>query len=165
MPTNQSNLDRIHLTPRQREVWEMTHGIGAFDEPMNAKEIAAQLGITDNAVYVTRRRVRQILEQAGIESGGRTPKRIMSDSAQKASHLDQAIAELEAQYNAYDSEEAKLQARIEQISREKPEVKASLDRLRAISGIVEEVVAEDSAEREAERKIKGATIEESEIAA
>lgn len=118
------------LTARQRQVWEMTHGMGDYEGPMRADEIAKELGITPNAVYVTRRRVRAILEEKGlVEPGTRQPKRII----RQRSGLEEAIDSLETQLEGYETEVERLRTRLEQIERQKPELEEALGRLKAIA--------------------------------
>lgn len=117
----------VKLTDRQREIWEMTKGMGKWEgRPMKAPEIADTLGISANAVYVTRRRVKQIIEDA---SGGRAPKRII----RQESRIEMAIEALEAELTGSIEEEAALMARVEQLQRERPEVERVLKDLRSVA--------------------------------
>lgn len=126
MATATNDVTTIKLTDRQREVWEMSHGLGEFSAqgPMRAKEIAEALGISANAVYVTRRRVRQILD--GEVGSGQAPKRIIRNG----NHLEHAITSLEEELAGYDGEIERINARLEEIERRKPEVEETLDKLR-----------------------------------
>lgn len=118
------NLDA--LTDRQRQIWERSAGIGEFNgRPMTAVEIAKELGVTTNNVYVTKRRVRTIL---GMDSK-QEPKRIIKQE----SNLDSAVSSLQKELDGYEAEVERLNARLEQIEREKPVVEAALDRLRGVT--------------------------------
>lgn len=119
------------LTPRQRQVWEMSNALGEFDRKMNAGEISKVLGITTNSVYVTRRRVKKLL---GLDDGEMIqPRRII----RQESGLEVAKRQLEEQVVAYNEEEQNLRERLEQIERERPEIKAALERLEAVTKPVE----------------------------
>jgi DNA-binding CsgD family transcriptional regulator len=121
------------LTPRQRQVWEMTHGLGEFDKPKSASEIAQALGITSNSVYVTRRRVKKLL---GLDEGEfASPKRIIRH---ESNGLTSAERSLQAQLDGYEREESELKDRLGQIKREKPEVEKALGLLRGLSEKAEE---------------------------
>lgn len=125
------------MTTRQRQVWEMTHGLGEFEgKPMTAQEIATALGITTNSVYVTRRRVKKML---GLddEPTRLMPKRII----RQESGIQSAVRSLQTELDGYTEEEEALRARLEQIEREKPEVEAALNKLRAVTEAEHEAVA------------------------
>lgn len=121
------------LTARQRQVWEMTHGLGDYATPMSAGEIAKALGITTNSVYVTRRRVKKLLGIAD-EPTGLMPKRVF----RQESGLQVAQRQLQEQLDGYDQEEESLRGRLQQIEREKPEIAEALKRLRAVTEKTEE---------------------------
>lgn len=124
------------LTDRQRQIWERLEGIGEFEgRPQKPAQVAAELGVTTNNVYVTRRRVRSAL---GIE-GMRTPKRII----RQESNLDSAVHSLQSQLDGYEEETRHLQERLEQIERERPAIESALERLRDVTetGDVAESVA------------------------
>lgn len=137
MPKSNAIPSDVKLTERQRQVWEMTNGLGEFDgNPMRAQEIAEKLGITPNSVYVTRRRVKQALENQG-HSTERSPLRYRKQK----SHLEQAVESLETELAGYDKEKADLEARIEQIERERPAVQAAIERLKAVTAAEKDLVA------------------------
>lgn len=126
MPTAEMNLSG--LTDRQRQVWEMTHGLGDYDRPMSAAEIAKALGITTNSVYVTRRRVKKTL---GLDEGEQRlmPRRII----RQENGLEVAKRQLQEQIDGYTQEEEVLRKRLDQIEREKPEIQEALNRLVAVT--------------------------------
>lgn len=125
------NGEPVRLTDRQRQVWEMTTGTGKYAEEgrIKAPEIAERLGISANAVYVTRRRVKQILGVDSDDGGGRlSPKRII----RQESRLQMAIEALEAELTGSLDEEATLMARVDQLRHERPEVERVLNDLKSV---------------------------------
>lgn len=123
------------LTDRQREIWERLQGLGEFDgKPMKVTEVAKELGITTNNVYVTKRRVKTLL---GMENK-HSPKRIV----QQQSNLESAVESLQKELSGYEEEKARLHERLEQIEHERPAVEAALERLRAVTTDAAENVAE-----------------------
>jgi prefoldin subunit 5 len=99
---------------------------------MRASEIAKELGISTNAVYVTRRRVRQILEDQGlVRPGEKQPKRII----RQKSGLEEAIDSLRDQLLGYDSEEESLKNRLELIEKTRPDLQEALERLERLEAI------------------------------
>jgi DNA-binding CsgD family transcriptional regulator len=130
--TSTPDISGVPLTDRQRQVWEMTHGLGDYNQPMRASEIAKELGISTNAVYVTRRRVRQILEDQGlVRPGEKQPKRII----RQKSGLEEAIDSLRDQLLGYDSEEESLKNRLELIEKTRPDLQEALERLERLEAI------------------------------
>lgn len=119
------DISQVRLTNRQKQVWEMTHGLGEYEQPMKAQEISKMLGISTNAVYVTRRRVKQLLEREGIETGELRPKRIV----RHASGKEAAVLALRRQLEEFDREENALRERLEQIENERPEITIALRHL------------------------------------
>lgn len=130
-PKNESEVDisRMPLSPRQREVWEMTHGLNGNTQPMRAKEISEKLGISTNSVYVNRRRVRKMLEDHGVDVAIQ-PRKIIRQ--QSGNRMDNVINSLKAELIGYEQEEAALLKRLGQIRKEKPEVEAALERLQIV---------------------------------
>lgn len=133
--------DAIELTDRQRQVWDMSYGVGSREGQgkMKAPDIAQELGISANAVYVHRRRIKTIIEQRN--GGDLSPKRII----RQESRLEMAIAALEAEMQGMDDEEETLQARLDQIHRQRPEVEKVLDSLRSVATPTEEESTQDGA--------------------
>lgn len=127
------DISTMPLGARQKQVWEMTHGLGEYKTPMRAREIADTLGISTNSVYVNRRRVRKILEDHGVLSGTPAkiqPRRIIRQTSEN--RMDSVIHTIEEQIQGYDDEERALTERLEQIRKEKPELEAALNRLRTV---------------------------------
>lgn len=125
MPALQVEPDISKLTSRQSEIWQRTQGLGEWEgKPQKATEIARDLGVTTNNVYVTRRRVKTIL---GLDE--QKPKRIIHQE----SNLDAAISSLQAELDGLDEEKSQIESRLEQIQRERPGIEAALDRLFAVT--------------------------------
>lgn len=121
--------DGVDLTAKQREIWEYTHGLGGRDK-LRAKQIAETLGISVNGVYVTRRRVKQKIEQAGGVVP-QSPKRVIRMT--EARGLERAMQELRTQLDDYAEEEKAIRERLEVIERERPEIEQAFAQLAGIS--------------------------------
>lgn len=132
MSALRSTEDLSVLTSRQRQIWEMSQGLGEWEgNPQDARQIADALGVTTNNVYVTRRRAKQILHGEETQHR-REPKRILRTGA---GGLQTALAALQEQLDGYKDEEATLRARLDQIEREKPEVENTIKRLRKVMNV------------------------------
>lgn len=143
MQTSEGKVDisQMPLSPRQREVWELSYGLGENKQPMRAKEISEKLGISTNSVYVHRRRVRKMLEDHGfLPSVERQPKRIIRQTNSE-NRMDNVVQSLQAELDGYNEEEKSLKQRLEQIEKEKPELEAALERLKVVQSNHKELTA------------------------
>ncbi len=142
MYTDEAKVDTssMPLSPRQRQVWEMSYGLGDYEKPLKAKDISEALNISTNSVYVHRRRVRKMLEDHGIlPVGERSPKRIIRQPAEN--RMDNVVSNLQAELEGYNKEEQALKQRLETIEKEKPELEAALERLQRVLDSAEHISA------------------------